>query len=69
MNNLYSLKQNRELFRINISISDQLGMFAQKQHKGYCRQTFIGGNYGLLENVGGRGSTTHGNRSFLDHGF
>ena len=29
-------------------------MFAQKQHKGYCRQTFIGGNYGLLENVGGR---------------
>jgi len=53
MNNLYSLKQNRELFRINISISDQLGMFAQKQHKGYCRQTFIGGNYGLLENVGG----------------
>lgn len=31
---------------------DQLGMFAKYGHAAYCRQTLIGGNYGLLEKVG-----------------
>ena len=29
--------------------ADQLGYFAQRQHVGYCRQTMVGGNYGLLQ--------------------
>jgi len=29
--------------------SDQLGMAATYHTKVYCRQTFIGGNYGLLD--------------------
>ncbi|CBY12659.1 unnamed protein product [Oikopleura dioica] len=28
---------------------DQLGIFAQYRHDAYCRQTLIGGNYGLLQ--------------------
>jgi len=32
---------------------DQLGQFAVSSHVGYCRQTLIGGNYGLIQNVNG----------------
>lgn len=28
---------------------DQLGMAAKYHTKVYCRQTFVGGNYGLLD--------------------
>merc|ERR1712106_565467 len=28
---------------------DQMGYFARRGHVGYCRQTMIGGNYGLLQ--------------------
>ncbi|CAG5077150.1 Oidioi.mRNA.OKI2018_I69.PAR.g8640.t1.cds [Oikopleura dioica] len=28
---------------------DLLGLFAEKKHKAFCRQTLIGGNYGLLQ--------------------
>ena len=28
---------------------DQMGYFARRGHIGYCRQTMIGGNYGLLQ--------------------
>lgn len=31
---------------------DQLGIFAQYGHSAYCRQTLIGGNYGLLQKTG-----------------
>ena len=31
---------------------DWLGIFAQENHSGFCRQTLIGGNYGLLQNQG-----------------
>jgi len=31
---------------------DQLGMFAKYGHSAYCRQTLIGGNYGLLQREG-----------------
>lgn len=31
---------------------DQLGMFAKNGHSAYCRQTLIGGNYGLLQRDG-----------------
>ena len=34
-------------------ILDQLGIFAQYRHDAYCRQTLIGGNYGLLQRTDG----------------
>jgi len=32
---------------------DWLGILANRGHKGFCRQTLIGGNYGLLQNENG----------------
>ena len=36
--------------------SDQLGIFAQYKHDAYCRQTLIGGNYGLLQRTNSENS-------------
>ena len=31
---------------------DWLGIFAEQKYSGFCRQSLIGGNYGLLQNKG-----------------
>lgn len=40
--------QTNNLFSVIIRYLDQLGMASSYDTKAYCRQTLVGGNYGLL---------------------